>query len=85
MLQLTKDAKYFGKLWSTWLYVILIIVTGLEGISQFVELALPHWEGLMTPTQYMIFVAVTSTIQTASRFIKQNKLIEEISNDQKSD
>lgn len=78
MIELTKDSKHFAKLWSTWLYFLLMAVTALEGLSQVVAIALPHWEGLMTQKEYMVFVALTSTVQTVSRFIKQSKLSEAV-------
>lgn len=79
-IALTKDAKYWHKLWSSWLYVALMVVTALEGLSQFAAAIIPAWQGVLSPEQYILFVAVISTIQQVSRFIKQHKLTEGESN-----
>lgn len=73
-IELTKDAKVWGKLWSTWAYWLLMAVTFLEGASQVVSLVLPVWQGIFTKEQYAIFVAVMASIQHIAKFIKQKNL-----------
>lgn len=73
-IELTKDAKVWSKLWSTWAYWFLMTVTFLEGASQVVSLVLPVWQGMFTKEQYAIFVAVMATIQHVAKFIKQKNI-----------
>lgn len=73
---LTRDAKHWHKLWSSWLYAGLMIVTVLEGLSQFASAIIPIWQGVLSHEQYVLLVAVVSTMHQVARFIKQKKLTE---------
>lgn len=76
-IELTRDAKVWHKLWSTWAYSILMIVTILETASQLASIILPVWQGFFTQQQYAIFVAVMATIQHFAKFIKQRNLTDQ--------
>lgn len=71
MISLSKDFKYWHKLWSIWCAAAIVIVSALEMASQMGLGIAPLWKEIINPDVYPKVVAGLSTLGIVARFIKQ--------------
>lgn len=71
MISLSKDFKYWHKLWSIWCAAAIVIVSALEMASQMGLGIAPLWKEIISPDVYPKVVAGLSTLGIVARFIKQ--------------
>lgn len=72
-----QDLKNWYKLWS-------VQLMGLLAVFSFIEGALPYWQTVIPTSVYPWVVGIISTLAALARFIKQNDLIKDENDEQKS-
>lgn len=71
MIELTKDAKVFHRLWSFWPAALVVVVS-------FLELTMPAWQEILSAKQYAVLVIAFTASGQVLRFIRQKKLSKEV-------
>lgn len=69
MIELTKDAKHWHKLWSVRLIALVPVLMALEPL-------LPLWGVVLPQGLFNWLAAIVSTAAAIARVVKQNKLSE---------
>lgn len=74
LISLSKDAKHAHRLWSSWISVLVILVSVLEAVHVYGVQLLPIWRDVIPQDSYPIVVASLATAGFVARFLKQSWL-----------